>query len=153
MRLKNTSPYPDAEVRELVEFACKGVNMTGVAVNVKGSKYEYAGMAYDGVPSISPLYWKSDVSRLVTIRIGRPEKFPTDTGRTVTRNGVESREGYGGKRSPIIQLRNWQEALVMVAAHEARHIHQFRNRKRRSEIDAEKFAAKRVEAFRKEVGA
>lgn len=55
---------------------------------------------------------------------------------------------YGGKSSPLIVVNNWQEALVAVAAHEARHIHQFRHRKPLSEVDCERFAAKRLAEFR-----
>lgn len=56
--------------------------------------------------------------------------------------------GYGGKRSPIIHYQDWKEALVAIAAHEARHIHQFRNRLPLSEVDCEKWALKKLERYR-----
>lgn len=59
---------------------------------------------------------------------------------------------YGGKRSPLIEVKDWREGLVTIAAHEARHIHQFRYGKPRSEVDAERFAAKRLAAWREQQG-
>jgi hypothetical protein len=58
------------------------------------------------------------------------------------------RHPYGGKRSPLILMRDWREALVAVAAHEARHIWQFETGARRSEVDAEQFAAQRLAEYR-----
>ena len=63
------------------------------------------------------------------------------------------RRPYGGKRAPVIVCRDWREALVMLAAHEARHIHQFQHNKPRSEVDCERFAAKALERYRRELGA
>lgn len=62
--------------------------------------------------------------------------------------GMISRHPYGGKRSPLIMYNNWREALVGVSAHEARHVYQFRTGKRVSEVDCERFALKRLEAYR-----
>lgn len=186
MRLKNTSRYPDAEVRALIEFGTKGVNLAGVAVHVKNSAHAYAGRAYYGVPSCSPAAKLATVERLVVLRIGAPEKFPVDNLRTTwkrgpwilweegqaapdpegfnietwrhwlkrqggqlfIRYGEAQRHPYGGKRSPLIVMQDWREGLVGLAAHEARHIHQFRHRKPVSEVDCERFAAKRLEEFR-----
>ncbi len=58
------------------------------------------------------------------------------------------RHPYGGLRSPLIKMANWQECLVALAAHESRHIHQFRHDRPHSEVDAEKFAAKALVRFR-----
>ena len=43
MWIRNTSRYPDSKVRELVEFATRDIDMTGVCVNVKNG--ELAGGA------------------------------------------------------------------------------------------------------------
>lgn len=64
--------------------------------------------------------------------------------------GQAVRHPYGGKRSPHILLHNWQEALVAIAAHEARHIYQYRRKKRLSEVDCERVAAKALEIYRRE---
>jgi len=78
VRIKNTSQYPDSEVRELVTFAMKGIDTTGVMVNVKDSRHAYRGMAYHGIPSMSPAAKMRSVDRLITIGIGGSHKFPTD---------------------------------------------------------------------------
>lgn len=185
MRIKNTSIYPDAEVRELVTFAMKGIGTTGVMVKVKNSKGAYRGMAYGGVPSMSPARHMKSVDRLITIGIGAEYKFPTDnmiryprmTWRKigdeelatlnpewVTRfvrwtsysdgrsqghvKAAQEPHPYGGKRSPLIEMQDWREALVAVAAHEARHHYQMSHRKPMSEVDAEKHAAKVLARYR-----
>ena len=193
MRLRNTSQYPTERVRELVEFAMKGVDTTGVLVNVKNNqKGAVAGYAYNGVPRMSPGYSMSSVKRLVTLRIGPPMRFPENNlwhsdrktkwsaripseefqalgGRQMPPPGEgwqidtthwsdgtiqyrwrkTERHPYGGKNSPLIEYADWEEGLVALAAHEARHVYQHRHHKKgKGEVDAEKFAAKRLAAFR-----
>jgi hypothetical protein len=55
---------------------------------------------------------------------------------------------YGGKGSPAIHYRSWQEALVAVAAHEFKHIEQFQTRKPASEIMCERAAFNALERYR-----
>lgn len=78
MRIRNTSRYPDAEVRSLVEFGFKGVADAGVVVNVKNANTAYRGYAYHGIPSRSPVAQLKTACRLVTIGIGTPGYFPQD---------------------------------------------------------------------------
>jgi hypothetical protein len=135
LRLKNTSRYPTDEVRQLVEFGMRGVRTERLEVHVKNSADIFGGMAYHGVPSISTAYGKATVDRLVTIRIGAPERFPhTRMTRYV--------------RAPVYDLRDWREAMVMVAAHEGRHIQQMQRKRSLSEVDCIKFEAARVAEFR-----
>lgn len=61
---------------------------------------------------------------------------------------VVVKQPYGGKRAPLIEYRDWREGLVGLAAHEARHIHQFRHNKPHSEIDCQRFAAAALKRFR-----
>jgi len=72
--------------------------------------------------------------------------------RAGSRSGYERRvvrtHGYGGVRSPVVEFRDWREALVAVSAHEARHIWQYQVGARRSEVDAELHAAARLAAYR-----
>jgi hypothetical protein len=144
MRLKNTSRYPEDEVRQLVAFGMRGVNTAGLAVNVKNAQNcAYRGRAYERVPLLSSRVTCSTVRRLVTIGLGEPERFP------VSNFDPRKQHAYGGKRSPLIEYRDWREALVAVAAHEARHIQQFQRNRPRSEVDAERFAAKALDHYRK----
>jgi hypothetical protein len=50
--------------------------------------------------------------------------------------------------APRIEVRAWPEELVHLAAHEARHIHQFRQALPKSEVDAEHWAAAAVRRLR-----
>lgn len=108
--LRNTSRYPTAEVRALVKFAMSECDVRGVCVNVKNSTWAYRGMAYQGVPCISNAPPQADY--LVTVGIGGEQHFPMTVA-----------------RAPVDEFRSWQEALVAVAAHEAKHIEQFRESK------------------------
>ena len=56
--------------------------------------------------------------------------------------------GYGGVTSPIVSMADWQEALMAVAAHEARHIWQYQHNAPRSEVDAERYSAGRLALWR-----
>ena len=71
--IRNTSGHPDDEVRELVRFATRGINMDRVCVNVKGG-HGLSARAYDGVPSISNAPHRARY--LVTIKIGNCVSYP-----------------------------------------------------------------------------
>jgi hypothetical protein len=58
------------------------------------------------------------------------------------------RRGVVMTTAPRIQVRSWPEELVHLAAHEARHVHQFRHGLPKSEVDAERWAAGAVRRFR-----
>ena len=59
-----------------------------------------------------------------------------------------SQHPYGGKTSPLIEMRTWQECLVALAAHEGKHIEQFRDETRKSEVECERYAAARLAHYR-----
>jgi hypothetical protein len=142
MWVRNTSRYPDERVRELVKFATRDVDMDRVCVNVKNGGL--GGGAYNGVPDISNAPRKAKF--LVTLRLGRgDEQWPLGPvnyhfrapGETGPRN-----------RFPFFVCHDWQEWLVKLAAHEARHIAQFRAREVCSELSCERFALGVLEQFR-----
>ena len=176
LRFKNTSRYSDDETLELVSFALEGIDHSRVAVHLKNSRQKYRGRAYDGVPAVSPASRDPDVKWLVTLGLGAPGLFPADNlvqtarwspvrgepgpadvlrraprgrfrGRLERR--VISTHAYGGKSSPQLALATWREALVVVAAHEGRHVWQFQSSTPRSEVDAEHWGAERLAAFRR----
>ncbi len=133
MFLRNTSRYPTDDVRSLVEFATSDIDMHLVCVNVKNSRSRaYAGSAYLGVPEISNA--PAETEYLITIRLGPPEMFPI----------VPERK----KRSPAIELSCWEEGLVVVAAHEANHIDQYRRGLPCSEVACERFDARVLGRYR-----
>ena len=142
--IQNTSRYPDEEVAELVRFALVEIDTRGVCVNVKNTSGTRRGRAYSNIPSISNAPRGSKY--LITIGIGAPERFPFEDGSYVRRNG-EVVKRRGG-RWPEVTLRDWREALVSVAAHEGKHIEQFRESIPRSEVACQHFAADVLRRYR-----
>lgn len=140
--VRNTSPYPDEEVRELIAFATRGVNMSRVCVNVKGSRHAFGGRAYARVPEVSNA--PPSARYLIVIRLGDQ---PEDHAPTNYYAQTEEEANPNG-RFPFYQCRCWRERLVTLAAHESKHIDQFRHRRPCSEVKAEQFAVKALERFR-----
>ena len=137
MLLKNTGRYPTHEVRKLLAVAARGLDLERVAVHVVDSH-----RAYDDRPCIAKMVRVPiGADHLVTLRIGAPGQFPADNMRTVM---------TWGKGSPLIVMMDWREGLVALAAHKFNHIRQFHNNWPRSwsEVQCEKFAAKRLAAYR-----
>jgi hypothetical protein len=181
MFINSTSNYPSDTINNLIVFATSGVDTTGVVFNVKNSKHPYAGRAYKGVPAISPFSRDPANKYLVVLRIGKNEWFPQDNivtktrwspitedeyyaantnvsktytkdGRTIYKRAITVTHAYGGVHSPVIRVNDWKEALVALAAHEARHIHQFRYSLPLSEVDCEKFAYRALSRYREAMG-
>lgn len=109
--------------------------MRRVCVNVKNSlSYACGGYAYDGVPGISNAPPESEY--LITIRLGPPEMFPATLPHK--------------KRSLPRVFACWREGVVGIAAHEGRHIEQYRRALPRSEVDCERFEAWMLDRYRTE---
>ena len=143
--VKNTSPYPTTQVKSLLHFAFTDVLHAGVEVHVKGSSRSYRGRAYDGIPGIANV--DDTAHYLVTIGLSR------------TRKGLPLRVNPGTKRLQRqypegLPVDDWEDVLVYVAAHEARHIWQFQARRQRkkialSEVDADIFAIRQLNEWRR----
>lgn len=141
MVIRNMSDYPDEEVRRLVKFAVSEVDMRRVCVKVKNARNRrFRGMAYDCVPFRKSAPPSS--TRLVTIGLGSPDVFP------FLMNGWMSDRA----RMPKMEIRDWRDLLVAIAAHEAKHIEQFKEGIRNSEVACETFAAYMLRRFREENG-
>jgi hypothetical protein len=139
--IRNTSRYPDAEVTECVEFAVRGIDMRRVCVNVKNGGL--GGAAYNGVPAISNA--PRAARYLVTLRLGRgDERWPLGP---VNYHFRAPHETGPRNRFPFFVCRDWREWLVKLAAHEAKHIEQFRDGAICSELSCERFALARLEEF------
>jgi hypothetical protein len=144
--IRNTSRYPESKVRELVEFATRDVDMSGVCVNVKNG--ELAGGAYNGVPEMSNAPRSAEY--LITLRLGNGrERWPLGP---VNYHFKSPEETGPRNRFPFFVCHDWQEWLVKLAAHEAMHIEQFRAKSKCSEISCEKFAVEVLERFRRRQG-
>jgi len=144
MRIKNTSRYPDEEVRRLVRFGAGGVRSARIEVHVKNSKYAFAGRIYLSTADLvfsgfGDMTLHHRASQLIVLRIGAPKMFPL------------AFHYRGLKRAPTYLLCDWKEALVTTAAHEFCHARQHRRGKPSSEVKAERWAVKKLEEFREEV--
>jgi len=136
MFLRNTSQYPNDEVRKLVDFARHGFNDKRVCINVKNCKTRrYGGTAYWCIPHISNA--PKSARYLITVRVGKPKDFPcTNFG------------SYRYKTVTEFKFNSWQECLVAVLAHELTHIRQYRCQKPRSEVECMKNEHKKLLAYR-----
>ena len=142
MWIRNTSRYPDEEVRECVAFAVQGIDMRRVCVNVKNGAL--GGAAYNGVPEISNA--PRAARYLVTLRLGRGrERWPLGP---INYHFKAPHETGPRNRFPFFVCHDWREWLVKLAAHEAKHIEQFRTGAMCSEIGCERFALERLEEWR-----
>lgn len=102
--------------------------------------YAYSGRAYPRLPAIARV--APETRYLVTLKI---PANPTATGDAYPR--VSQYRRY--KTAPPVVIRDWTEEVVHLAAHEARHTHQFRRGLPRSEIDAERWAHRQLAAYRR----
>lgn len=101
--------------------------------------------AYYSIPSIARV--SPGTRYLVTMRLPRRlEGLPYPQQLQYRRAGVAM------ATAPIVQVRSWLEELVHLAAHEARHVAQFRMGLPKSEVDAERWAAGAVEQYRERYG-
>jgi hypothetical protein len=140
--IRNTSRHSEDEVRECVAFAVHGVDMRRVCVNVKNGAL--GGAAYNGVPEISNA--PRSARYLVTLRLGRGgERWPLGP---INYHFKTPEETGPRNRFPFFVCRDWREWLVKLAAHEAKHIEQFRGGAVCSEIRCEEFAVVRLEQWR-----
>ena len=138
--IRNTSRYPTDEVRELVRFAMQDVDTRALCVNVKRqTKHGWTGWAYEGVPLMSNA--PRGARYLVTLRVGEQTHYP------VTRSRVRRGEPEG------VTFHDWRETLVFLAAHEAKHIEQYRENLPRSEVRCNVFAAHMLSRYREKVSA
>jgi len=179
MWIRNTSQYPLDEVKRLVRFAASQFDRTTTArlcVNVRNCKQTYHGNAYFSVPHVSNA--PRTARSLVVLRIGAPEKFPSSNiqqtirwvtlkpgevcdpseiryttyympKRVIAKRRVLTDLPYGGAGSPVIETQDWQEALLVLAAHEFMHIDQYQRSRPASEVEAERMAAVVLERYRK----
>jgi hypothetical protein len=142
MWIRNTSRYPDERVRELVMFGTGNVDMRKVCVNVKNG--QLGGGAYNGVPELSNAPAKAEF--LITLRLGRREqRWPFGP---VNYHFHTPEETGPRNRFPFFVYNDWEEWLVKLAAHEAKHIEQFRNDLTCSELGCEHHAREILAAFR-----
>lgn len=146
MKIKNTSYFTTEQIRAIIEF----VRPSGIAnfdVMAKKSSHAFAGRAYYRGSG-----FHSSASPFVVLRIGGDSHFPYRLGNENKRKGGYLDMGY---------IYNKTEAMVVLAAHELRHLWQDKVKKGRrvwgargqySERDADAYALGKLRAWRREHG-
>lgn len=173
--VRNETEYPDREVRDIVLRELRSVELRGhgVLVDVKyttqtkrrvaasqGDEYwlnPHSGEAYDYVPGDMLPYRGPRVRFAVKLRIADPYSGAFPMRRAAWRYGWEDTPRKRGE-FPLFQCRTWQEALVEIAAHEARHLEDYAwhrpagNGGRQAELTCELHAAKQLTHYRTKGG-
>lgn len=91
----------------------------------------WSARTFNGIPGLARV--EPGMRYLVTMNIPRDP-------RKLTRYPERHRDPRL-KTSPVVEFTCWQDQLLHLAAHEARHVHQFRHGLPGSELDAERWAA------------
>jgi hypothetical protein len=137
---------PEIDVRHhgdlgrLVAEAFAGIDAAGVEVHVeraRNSWESFTGRAYGGRPKRP----RSHPETRFLVRV----KIP---GSLRNRSYPRTYRYPRLKTAPWITVRDWQERFVALVAHEAFHTRQFREGLRRSEVQAERWAARILESWR-----
>ncbi len=129
-----------ADLGRLVAEAFVGIDSDGVEVHVeraRSSWESFTGRAYGGRPRRP----RSHPSTMFLVRVKVPGSL---RNRAYPRTYRYPRL----KTAPWITVRDWQERFVALVAHEAFHTRQFREGLRRSEVQAERWAARILESWR-----
>ncbi len=175
MRIKFTGrvDYDHEEVEELTRRAVAFVGEEkGTEIHVGGTSHTWpSGRAYQDPHGFGK--WAKTTRHGIVLRLPRPEVWVPRVGawyyghegtydrprsKSVTMHyeageevrRTESLRPWGGQPRrgwPVYELPTWQHDLAHLAAHEARHVHQFANNRKCSEQDAERMSAAALGAF------
>lgn len=83
----------------------------------------------------------------IVLDVSSDRYSPDNTVPVVTSNGNCIRVPYGGKRSPLLEHRSYEDLILCYLAHELYHCHQMQNRKPKYEYQCEKFSEVVQRAF------
>lgn len=128
------------DLGRLVAEAFAGIDTEGVEVHVeraRNSWESFTGRAYGGRPRRP----RSHPSTRFLVRVKVP-------GTLRNRSYPRTYRYPRLVTAPWITVRDWQERFVALVAHEAFHTRQFRDGLRRSEVQAERWAARILESWR-----
>lgn len=154
MRIRNESRLDDSLLDTVLRFSAWRCGDERVLVHVIDTTTHFRGWAF-GRGSFTKRRWSREDERMVQkypdsvdflIRLFIPAKIPLRSWTNVKR----IRDAYPGGLPPVLTEAC---ALVLLGAHEFRHIWQYRNRKRgKGEYDAEKWAFRRLNDWRQQCG-
>lgn len=138
MRLKNYTDFSDSDIREIIQFT-KPSGVTKFDISFKNCAGAFRGRAYSQGCS-----YHNTASPLVIVSIGKENRYPMR---------VPARGGY-----LAVDIYTRLEALVLVTAHELRHLWQAKHprgyrvwgaRGQFSERDADAYAIRKLREWRK----
>jgi hypothetical protein len=134
MRLENTTDIPNELIREIIRFT-RPPGISKFDVRVTNCSHSYKGTAYYKGSS-----YHATADPFVIVRVGATRHFPMIT---------KKRAGY-----LAIPIANRVECLVMVLAHELRHLWQAKVKHGRrvgqfSERDADAYALRKLRDWRR----
>lgn len=142
LRLSEEIRADHAEIRRLVAEGFDGVEHHDVDVEVvraREARLSFTGLAFWELPPAAVRRGTAGVRFLVRLRLPA----------TIRNRAYPKTYRYRGRKTaPWITVGDWRERLLALAAHEACHVRQFRHGLRRSEVEAERWAAARLEAWR-----
>jgi len=128
------------EIRRLVVEGFDGVDRAGVEVQVRRARRQgesFTGRAYFTLPSRP----RPHPETTFLVKLSLPATLRN-------RAYPKTYRYWNRKTAPWITVHDWRERLVALVAHEACHVRQFREGLRRSEVEAERWAASRLETWR-----
>ncbi len=126
----------EGELRLLIQEAFVGIDASGVELRVelaRNHRESFTGRAYPEPPRRP----KPVPGTRFLVRLRLP-------GALRNRGYPRAYRYTGLVTAPWITVRDWRERLVALAAHEAFHVHQFREGLRRSEVAAERWALRKL---------
>lgn len=164
--IRNETEYPTRELEEIVRRELSAVELRGrgVLVTVRYTRQTkgrvrssqngdywlnpYSGTAYTGLPhDMQP--WPASAWYGVKLRVAAPNVGAFPMRRGAWRFGWED-DGNRGE-FPVFCPTDWREALVIIAAHEARHVEDYANRRsssgRQGELRCELYARQRLDRY------
>lgn len=139
MKINNYTNFEDELIREVIRFS-KPAGVANFDISFKNCAGTFRGRAYS-----QGCAYHETAAPLVIVSIGKEDKFPHRV------------KGHGGYLPVDIYTR--LEALVLVTAHELRHLWQYKHprgwrvwaaRGQYSERDADAYAIRILRAWRKE---
>ncbi len=118
----------------------EGIDVGGVEVHIeplRRPRESFTGLAYFQLPTRP----RTEPGTRYLVRLRLP--------RVLRNRDYPKAYRYPGRRTaPWITVGDWRERLLTLAAHEACHVWQFREGRRRSEVQAERWAAGRLLEWR-----
>jgi hypothetical protein len=127
MKLKNTSVYPTAAIKVLIDLV------------LRAEQHEVRYLKLVNVTNCTTSSYRGRCNgRRILLRIGAPDKFSTPI------------HNQYRKRSPAYDVNDWKEGVVALFAHEAEHARHFAHSMGVDEIACEHAAVRALKALREQ---